>query len=72
MYVAPERINNPQFQMAIKATPVDLVVRSTCCLRLYRHSACIPGGGELVSQPESNCCIYRKPTSEIVEDVKNV
>lgn len=77
MYVAPERINNPQFQMAIKATPVDLVVLDEAHVLSQAVSSFRPAYracGELVSQynPKVIAAFTATATSEIVEDVKNV
>lgn len=77
MYVAPERINNPQFQMALKATPVDLVVLDEAHVLSQAVSSFRPSYracGELVSQynPKVIAAFTATATSEIVEDVKSV
>lgn len=77
MYVAPERISNPQFQQALQATPVDLVVLDEAHVLSQAVSSFRPSYracGELVSQynPKVIAAFTATATEEIVEDVKKV
>lgn len=77
MYVAPERINNLQFQQALKATKVDLVVLDEAHVLSQAVSSFRPSYracGELVSQyePKVIAAFTATATNEVVEDVKTV
>lgn len=77
IYVAPERVNNPKFQMAMQAVPPDFIVLDEAhmlsqVVTSFRpaYRAC----GELVKQynPKVIAAFTATATDEIVDDVKNV
>lgn len=77
LYVAPERINNQQFQMAMQATKPNLVVLDEAHTLSRAVSSFRPSYrscGELVKtyNPDVVAAFTATATDEIVEDVKSV
>lgn len=77
MYVAPERIHNKQFQLAINAVKADLIVLDEAHVLSQAVSSFRPAYkacGELVRMcdPKVIAAFTATATDEIIEDVKNV